>query len=203
MRYAFSVTPAHKLATFQDLLKLPDDVRAEILDGHIVVSPPPFPEHARTQRAIGRAVGGPFDDDDGRGGPGGWWIMTEVDVQLAAHCVVRPDLAGWRRQRLPHPWGQRPLSVVPDWVCEIISPGRSADDRVRKRRIYAEHGVPFYWIVDPAARTIEALRLDGKEWREIGAYDDTEEAGEHIAPFEAIAIEVARLFPPREPGEPA
>src|SRR5690242_15555671 len=101
--------PAGRLATYEDLLRLGDDVRAEILDGQIVVSPAPLPRHSRTQRALSRFVGGPFDDDDGRGGPGGWWIFVEVDVRLSAHDVVRPDLAGWRRERLPKPGSARPI----------------------------------------------------------------------------------------------
>src|ERR1700722_19870050 len=95
--------PARKLATFEDLLRLSDDVRAEVIDGAIVVSPPPLPAHSRTQRSLARFIGGPFDDDDGRGGAGGWWILTEVDVELGPHQVVRPDVAGWRRERLPEP----------------------------------------------------------------------------------------------------
>ncbi len=147
------------------------------------------------QRAFGNFVGKPFDDDDGRGGPGGWWILCEVDVQLDVHQIVRPDVAGWRRERLPHPWGQHPVLMVPDCVCEIVSPAKPARDRVSKRRLYAAHGVAFYWIVDPAARTLEALRLDAaREWHEIGAYDD--ESVARIAPFDAIELEVGRLFPP-------
>ena len=85
---------------------------------------------------------------------------------------------------------------MPDWVCEIVSPSKPAHDRVRKRRVYAAHGVPFYWIVDPAERTLEALRLDAaaSEWREVGAYDD--ESVARIAPFEAVELDVGRLFPP-------
>lgn len=57
--------------------------------------PPPLPEHRRSQRTIGRFIGGPFDDDDGRGGPGGWWILPEVEVEVELGAdVVRPDVAG-------------------------------------------------------------------------------------------------------------
>jgi Uma2 family endonuclease len=192
--------PARTLATFADLAALGDDSRAEILDGVLVTPPPPLPEHGRVQCSMGAFIGKPFDHDDGRGGPGGWWILTEVDVQLAEHQIVRPDVTGWRRVRLAWPWGQQPVLVVPDWVCEIVSPTRPADDRVRKRRLYAQHGVAFYWIVDPSARTLEALRLDPdlQEWREIGAYDD--ESTARIAPFEAVELEVGRLFPPGGEG---
>lgn len=200
LRYGFPVDPVRRLATFGDLLALPDDARAEVIAGAIVTTPPPLPEHGRAQRSLGAFIGKPFDDDDGRGGPGGWWILSEVDVELAEHQVVRPDLAGWRRQRLAQPWGQRPILTAPDWVCEIVSPANPANDRVAKRRLHAAHGIEFYWILDPGARTLEALRLDGAlgEWREIGAYDDAAIA--RTAPFEAIELEVGRLFPPVAAG---
>ena len=122
------VQPAKKLATFADVARLPDDVRAEIIDGEIIETAPPLPEHGRAQRSVCSFIGKPFDDDDGRGGPGGWWILVEVDIQLSPHCVLRPDVAGWRRERLPEPWGKRPLEVLPDWVCEnrLPRPSRRA-----------------------------------------------------------------------------
>ena len=208
MSYASRVQPARKLATYEDLLALPEGIKAEIIDGVLImeaevvdgvlVGPPgPLPRHGRVQRAMGRFVGGPFDDDDGHGGPGGWWILPEVDVRFGPRDVVRPDLAGWRRDRLPSPWDTRPIDVTPDWVCEVLSPGNAANDRVKKRRLYAAHGVPHYWLIDPAARTLEALRCEspGSPWMEVGSYDDDSLA--RIAPFDAIELEVGRLFPPR------
>lgn len=190
---------ARKLAGWDDLLRLPEDVRAEVVDGQLVTAPSPLPRHARAQRALSHFVGGPYDDDDGRGGPGGWWILLEVDVRLGPHDIVRPDLAGWRRDRLPDPWDARPVDVVPDWICEVISPSNAAHDRVRKRSLYAGARVPYFWLVDPDARTLEALRLDSitGAWIEVGAYDDT--ALERIAPFEEIELAVGRLFPPAQP----
>lgn len=187
--------PARTLATYEDLLALPEDVRAEVIAGAIVTHPAPLPEHSRAQQRLTRAIGGPFDEDDGRGGPGGWWILQEVDVRFGAHDIVRPDISGWLRERLPSPWGVRPIDVVPDWICEIVSPSNPANDRVKKRRLYAAAGVAYYWIVDPAERTLEALRLVNGVWVDAGSFD--EEATAAIAPFESIELEVARLFPPR------
>lgn len=186
--------PAGKLATYDDLLALAEDVKAEVIQGRLVVLPPRLPRHSKAQGTLGTLLGGPFEDDDGRGGPGGWWILLEIDVRLSAHDIVRPDLAGWRRERLLEPWDQRPIETRPDWVCEILSPSNVAHDRVHKRRLYAAHGVPFYWIVDPEARTLEALRLHEGVWVDAGSHDDTATA--RIPPFEAIELEVGRLFPP-------
>ena len=190
--------PAEKLATYADLLALPEGERAEILGGAIVTEPARFPRHAKAQGAIGSFIGRPFDDDDGFGGPGGWWIFIEVDVRFARHDVVRPDLSGWRRERLAEP-EVRPFDVVPDWVCEVLSPSTADRDRVDKRRLYAKHGVRHYWLVDPEARTLEALELVDGRWVEAGSFGRADVA--RIPPFEAVEIPIARLFLPRaEPG---
>ncbi|HEV8247327.1 MAG TPA: Uma2 family endonuclease [Polyangiaceae bacterium] len=188
--------PAGKLAIYADLLDLGDDARAEILAGQIVTSPAPLPRHSKTQGALRRYVGGPFDDDDGRGGPGGRWIFVEVDIQLGVHDVVRPDLAGWRRVRLPRPGSARPITIVPDWTCEITSPSTAARDRAAKRSLYAQYGVTHYWIIDPDERTLEALELQEGRWVGVGAWDETATA--RIAPFSEVELEVGRLFLPRE-----
>jgi Uma2 family endonuclease len=187
------VDPARKLATYGDLLALDEDARAEILAGELVAMPAPRPRHSKCQRALGRFVGGPFDDDDGFGGPGGCWIFIEVDVELSPRDVVRPDLAGWRRERLSEP-DQRPIRTVPDWTCEIISPSTASRDRVTKRALYARHGVRHYWLVDPEERTIEALELRGGVWMDAGTFDETATA--RIPPFDAVEIPIGRLFLP-------
>ncbi|MDQ3032866.1 MAG: Uma2 family endonuclease [Myxococcota bacterium] len=185
---------ARKLATYDDLLALPDDARAEIIRGAIVTLPAPLPRHSNVQGALRRFVGGPFHDDDGFGGPGGWWIFLEVDVRLDRHDVARPDLAGWRRARLPAPWDQRPIDVVPDWICEVVSPSNERHDRVTKMRLYAAAGVAHYWLVDPDERVLEALALESGTWRVLGRWLDGETA--RVAPFDAIELDVTRLFPP-------
>ncbi len=186
---------ARALATYDDLLALPEGVPGEIVAGELHLSPSPRPRHSRTQRALGSFIGRPFDDDDGHGGPGGWWILTEVDVRLSPHDIVRPDLAGWRRERLgADPWDTLPIEVVPDWSCEVLSPGNAAHDRVTKRRLYARHRVPYYWLVDPQTRTLEALRLEGELWVETGSWGEGDLA--RVEPFGAIELDVGRLFVP-------
>ncbi len=168
MRDSLLGVSAPRLATYDDLLALPEDVRAELIAGSVRVLPSVLPRHAMVQRALGRFVGGPFDDDDGHGGVGGWWILPEVDVRFGVHDVVRPDMAGWRRPRLPEPWDVRPIDVVPDWICEVVSPSDARTDRITKARLYLEAGVPAYWLVDPETRVLEALLGEGQRWVEAG-----------------------------------
>ncbi len=192
------MTAAPKCATYEDLLALPDDVRAEVIGGVIEALPSPVPRHANVQRALGRFIGGPFEDDDGRGGPGGWWILPAVDARLSRHDVVCPDVAGWRRERLPSPWDTRPIDVVPNWVCEITSPSNARHDRLTKAKLYLTSGVEALWLIDPEARVLEALIRDDSvgeaRWIEVGRFGDGDVV--KVAPFEAIELEVGRLFPP-------
>ncbi|MBX3274204.1 MAG: Uma2 family endonuclease [Sandaracinaceae bacterium] len=83
----------------------------------------------------------------------------------------------------------------PTGSAEIVSPSNAAHDRVTKRRLYAAHGVARYWIVDPVARTVEAMALAGGRWVDAGSFGDEERA--RIPPFDAIELELAPLFPPR------
>jgi Uma2 family endonuclease len=188
------VTAAPKLATYDDLLSLPEDTRAEVVGGIISVQPAPLPRHSRVQRSLGRYLGGPFDDDHDGGGPGGWWILLEVDVRFTLHDVVRPDLSGWRRERLVDPWDVRPIDVVPDWICEVTSPSNARYDRVTKARLYLEAGVRSLWLVDPETRVLEALVLEGARWVEAGRFSDGDVV--RIPPFEAVELDVTRIFPP-------
>jgi Uma2 family endonuclease len=182
---------ATRLATYEDLLALPSGVKGEVIRGVLRTLPAPRPRHAKVKRVLGGVIGGPFDDDDGLGGPGGWYIFPEVDVQLSPHDVVRPDLSGWRRERLADP-DARPFTVVPDWVCEIASPSTARDDRVVKRQLYAEHRVQFYWLVDPETRLLEALEWREGRWVELGVFDES--ARVRSAPFEAVDLAIGRLF---------
>jgi Uma2 family endonuclease len=191
--------PPRSLATYADLARLAEDTRAEVLAGRVVAMTSPLPRHAKVQRALGRWIGGPFDDDDGFGGPGGWWIFPAVDVELGPHDIARPDLAGWRRERLPNPGRLQPIRVVPDWVCEVTSPSTAGRDRVYKRHLYARHGVAHYWLVDPEARILEAFALQAGGWVEVGAYDESD--GARVAPFEAVELPMARLFLPVDPSD--
>lgn len=158
---------ARKLATYADLLALPEGVKAEVIAGEIVfegeqgTAPAALPRHSEVQGAVPRSLGGPFDDD-GRGRSGGWWIFVEVDLVLGEHEIVRPDLTGWRRERLPRPGTTRPIEVVPDWVCEVLSPSTAARDRVTKRALYAKSAVAHYGLIDPEAR---ARSAGAARWR--------------------------------------
>ncbi len=183
---------AHRLATYDDLLAQPDERRAELLAGQIVTQPSALFRHGRVASSLTGYIGRPHDYD--HRGPDGWWIVADVDVRFSAHDIVRPDVAGWRRARLPSPWDQRPIDVTPDWICEILSPSNERHDRIYKQQLYARHGVPHYWIIDPAEQTLEVYLLEAGRWVVFGVFDDT--AVVRLPPFETTELTVALLFPP-------
>lgn len=179
------------MATYADIARLPEGENVEIIGGEIILSPRSRPAHGRVQAGLSWSIGGPFDF---RGDPGGWWIVVEAEVELGSHDVYIPDLAGWQRTRVPRLPEERPVKIVPDWVCEVVSPSTGRLDRVRKAGGYLAAGVPFFWLVDIDARTIEVLANQGGAWLRLGAWGDGDTAG--IPPFEAVEIEVGALFPP-------
>jgi Uma2 family endonuclease len=176
-------------ATYQDVVDAPPTMVAELIEGALHLHPRPAPRHARASSSLGDELMSPFDK--ARGGPGGWWILDEPELHLG-HDVVVPDLAGWRRERMPALPETAWFELVPDWTCEVLSPGTRALDLTDKRRLYAVAGAGFLWFVDPLARTFEAFALRDGAWTLIAALKEDEEV--RVAPFDAIAFSLAVLW---------
>lgn len=178
-----------KRATYEDVLNAPEHKVAEILDGELFLSPRPAPRHAVTSSRIGQVVGSAFDD--GRGGAGGWWIIAEPELHFGEEIAV-PDIAGWRRERLPAMPAEAYFTLAPDWVCEVLSPSTARLDRVRKLPLYARVGVVHAWLVDPLEQTLEVRLLKDGQWTIVGVCSGSDVV--RIKPFEAVQIELARLW---------
>ncbi len=185
-----TVSPQRRTAQYDDLLALPEHLVGEILGGELLTHPRPSPRHARASSALGIKIGGPFDQGEG-GGPGGWWVLDEPELHLGPDILV-PDLAGWRRERLPQLPETAWLALPPDWVCEVLSPATARVDRMRKLPCYAAHGVDYCWLVDPTARTLEAFRRAGEHWLLQASF--VEDAEVRVEPFAAVAFPLAALW---------
>lgn len=171
------------------LAALPEHKVGEILGGELIVSPRPAARHANASSALGGLFFGPFSA--GIGGPGGWWILDEPELHLEQDILV-PDLAGWRKERMPRVPDVAHFELRPDWVCEILSSSTARDDRVRKVPIYAREGVPHVWLLDPLAKTLEVLRLDGEGYRLAAAFGGDEAV--RAEPFDAIELPLGLLW---------
>jgi Uma2 family endonuclease len=187
------IPPLDRPATYEDLMQVPDIMVAEIVDGELHASPRPAPRHANAASSLGAELMPPYHR--GRGGPGGWRILFEPELHFGRNVLV-PDLAGWRRERMPLLPKAAYFSLAPDWVCEVLSPSTASLDRVKKLAIYARDQVGHAWLVDPAARTLEVLRLEAGRWTILATH-----AGDEVVraePFADIDLELASLWADEE-----
>lgn len=190
-KQAAKINPDSVQATYQDVLNAPPHKVAEIVGGKLYTHPRPAPVHAIASTGLGSRLGIPFHFGDG--GPGGWWIIVEPELHLGEDIVV-PDIAGWRRVRMPRIPTTAYFTVVPDWVCEVLSPSTRKLDLGGKSAVYAREGVSYFWLVDPIDRSLEAFRLHETQWVLIDKLFD--DAPVSLPPFEAITFSLADLWPP-------
>ena len=176
-------------ATYRDVQDAPEHVVAEIVGGALYTHPRPPPRHALASSRLGIELGGSFDR--GRSGPGGWWLLDEPELHLGEEILV-PDLAGWRRERMPELSDTAYFTLAPDWTCEVPSASTRKLDLVRKRPVYAREGVPHLWLVDPVERILEAFELREGQWVLIASVEDDDPVT--IAPFEAITFSLGGLW---------
>ena len=182
--------PAERNAIYADILALPENLVGEIICGQLHTHPRPAPRHARAYSALGGNLGSSFDW--GPGGPGGWWILDEPELHLGGDIIV-PDLAGWRRERMPALPESAWFELAPDWVCEILSPSTARTDRALKMPIYAREGVPHLWLADPDAHTLEVYRLqDDSHWLLLSTLKDDDPVQQ--PPFEAVTFSLGSLW---------
>lgn len=132
---------------------------------------------------------GPFDR--GRGGPGGWRIVHEPELHLGRDIVV-PDLAGWRRDRLPSLPTDAYFRVPSDWIGEVVLPSAAALDRIKKLGMYAREKVAHAWLIEPLAQLVEVLRLESGRWSIVATHAATETV--RLEPFTELERDLTLLW---------
>ena len=178
-----------KDATYADLCAVPDNFVAEILGGELYASPRPASPHGHAAGALFLRLGGPFQN--GENGPGGWWFHPEPELHFGSDVVV-PDIAGWRRERMPAVPNVAYFTLAPDWLCEVLSPSTEDIDRRKKLPIYARAGVTHAWLVDPLQQTLEVLRLESQRWSMVADHEGNTKV--RAEPFEAIELALGALW---------
>jgi Uma2 family endonuclease len=191
--------PAEKVrrrATYADLEAVPPNEVAELVGGVLHVMPRPAPRHARSSSRLGMKLGGPFDL--GEGGPGGWHILDEPELHFpdpkepGEVDALVPDLAGWRRERMPALPETAAFELAPDWICEVLSKSTEDFDRDEKMPIYAREGVKHAWLVDPIAETVEVFVLGSRQrWGPPSTYRGA--ARVRLVPFDAVELDLSAL----------
>ena len=183
--------------TYADLEALPPNMVGEIIHGALYAHPRPTPQHSKAAGELQYELTGPFGR--GRGGPGGWIFLVEPELHLGPHVVV-PDIAGWRSERVPNA-RKAYVESSPDWIAEILSPSTQATDRTQKLGIYAEFGVKHCWLIDPLARTLEALALEREKWVIHATFRD--DAVVAAPPFDVHSFKLDVLWYPEDGAGPA
>ncbi len=193
------VERAPRRATYADVEAVAPGKVAELIGGVLHVLPRPAPRHTHTSSALGIKLGNPFGF--GVGGPGGWWILDEPELHYPdpepekpgdIEAVV-PDLAGWRRTRMPALPETAHFELSPDWICEVLSKSTEEVDRDEKMPIYAREGVAHAWLIDPIARTLEVYALGPRRrWRKPQIHEGTSLV--RLPPFDAIELDLSALW---------
>lgn len=174
---------------YQEFLNLPENMVGEIINSKLHAQPRPAPKHALATSCLGDDLIGPYYK--GRGGPGGWWILFEPEIHLDDDIVV-PDMAGWRKEKMPRLPDTAYFKLAPDWICEVLSPGTVRKDRVLKMPLYAKYQVRWIWLIDPIAKTLEAYQLENRYWTLIGAFAENDIVS--IVPFKDISVDLSFLW---------
>jgi Uma2 family endonuclease len=190
---------APRRSTLDEFLAIPEGERFhELIQGELLQKADPSGEHGNAQAAVVGAVVPPLLRSAGRS-PGGWWIATEVEVLLPTADLVRPDVLGWRRETAPIKPSGVPVSIRPDWICEVVSPSHAKDDTVKKLRLYHLAAIPHYWLVDPREGTLTVMRWSADGYVTVLRAESHETV--RPEPFQAIELNVGVLFG-EDPPEP-
>ncbi|MGA3118963.1 MAG: Uma2 family endonuclease [Syntrophobacteraceae bacterium] len=177
---------AKRKATYDDLYSIPENMIGEIIDAELIMTPRPSRKRAVVSSYLGGEVVPPYCHGRG-GGPGGWIILDEPEIRLGENILV-PDLAGWRKERFPGSEDTNWISVCPDWVCEVLSPGTLRVDRVMKMPLYGQYGVQHVWLIDPTGKTLDVFRLEARKWVVAGLFVENDKV--RAEPFQEIEIDL-------------
>jgi Uma2 family endonuclease len=172
-------------ATFADIESLPETEIGEIIDGVLYV----FGRMSAPHGYVKSALVGDLH------GAEGWWILSEPGVQAGGSPEFVPDLAGWRRERVPELPRER-WTVAPDWACEIVSLSTRAYDQRIKRPFYARIGIRHLWFFDLDVRTLTVSELINGRWVELGVHGEDDVI--RAAPFDALELKLGELWPPTQ-----
>lgn len=176
--------------TYDQLTNLADGVRGEILHATLHTQPRPSGKHGLAESALNVRVGYPYGFGHQ---PGGWWILPEPEIHFVLNQEIAiPDLAGWKRERMPQVPDDQRFIITPDWVCEILSPSTARRDRAIKLPLYAHYGVPFAWLIDPLAHTLEAFALRDGAWTLLTVLSEDDKVC--VAPFDATTFSLSDLW---------
>lgn len=147
-----------KKYTIEDYMKTPDDIRYELIEGELLMTPSPITKH---QRAVGKFYI-KLDNYVTIHGLGEVFVCP-YDVVLDNENVFEPDVIFVSNENSSI-ITEANIKGAPDFVIEVLSPSTAQRDILKKKRIYAEYGVKEYWIADPQEKRVELYILHKKQF---------------------------------------
>jgi Uma2 family endonuclease len=173
--------------SFAEMQQWPDDGRRyELYDGEVMVVPSPIPRHQRVVANVGEIL------KEYERATGGLVFFAPLDIVLTEYNVVQPDLVFFRHERRHVIDMMNPTRAVPDLAVEVLSRTTEARDRGRKLRLLARFGLPEYWVVDPAANSIEIFTNVDSALVLAGSYDEDQQVSSPTLP--GLIVPVGRVF---------
>ena len=189
---------AKKIITYDDLYNVPQDMVGEIIEGELITNPRPGGPHALVASSLGIKVGSSFQFGEADG-PGGWWIIDEPQLYFEKSpepLSMVPDIAGWKKEKMPTPPKDYKFNIVPDWVCEIASSSTALYDRRSKMPKYAEFGVNYLWIISPEHKSLEVFKNREGSWLVLSIFGENDKV--RAEPFDAVEIDLSYLWMPED-----
>jgi Uma2 family endonuclease len=175
---------AIKPATYEDLWDLPDNMIGQIINGELIAQPRPVPKHIFAASCLNGELFSVFSKNN-------WFILNMPELHLHGDIFV-PDLAGWKKSRMPQLPETAYFELAPDWICEILSPSTARLDRTVKMRCYASAEIDYLWLIDPDTQTLEAYQRQNQQWLLLATFSENEQVS--IAPFDAIGFDLSILW---------
>lgn len=169
--------------SWEEYLALPDEVRAEWVDGEVVVSPTPSYRHQRSAHILAMLLGASLPD---------LFVVGPAGLHLPGNRLRIPDVMVLDRE---------PETTWPDYaavlVVEILSPSTRVEDTIRKAPEYLAGGAGQFWVVDPDNRCLDVFTNSGDAWEPLAHLDDAVPCTTvSVSPYGEVTVDLGQVLGP-------
>ncbi|MEI6806321.1 MAG: Uma2 family endonuclease [Myxococcaceae bacterium] len=183
------------MSTLEDLMAVPGDTKAELIDGEIYMMAPAVARHSSISGLLTTLLTSHFRNQRGPSDKDAWRIIPEAWTLYDVHNSFVHDIAGYSRRELPRLPNLGPIHIKPKWVCEILSRSNAKNDTERKSAILAQYSVPYYWLLDPRKKTLQVFELGtGNMNYRLVCSVKKEDGVVRLLPFQDLELDLQEIF---------